>query len=88
MRAAKCNKTLCLNAFNTSFISSFSYPMIATILLEKWWSKVISFAFTILAALNAATASIVKTLACDVLYGLEMCQGLDVKNHFPPTRDR
>ena len=42
MRAAKYNKTSCLNAFNTSFMPYLSYTMIATQFTEQQWNKMIS----------------------------------------------
>ena len=41
MNNAKCNKTSCLNAFNTSFMPTLSYRMIATQFTEKQWNKAI-----------------------------------------------
>ena len=52
MRVAKCNKTLCLNSFNTSFMPSLFYPMIVTHVIEQQWNKIISPA--IKATLNTA----------------------------------
>ena len=52
MGTAQCDKTSCLNAFNTSFMPSLSYKMIATQFTEQQWNKMISPA--IQATLNAA----------------------------------
>ena len=38
---AKCDKTLCLNAFNTSFMPTLSYKMIATQFIEQQWNQAI-----------------------------------------------
>ena len=41
MNSAKCDKTSCLNAFNTSCMPTLSYRMIATQFTEKQWNKAI-----------------------------------------------
>ena len=41
MNNAKCNQTSCLNAFNTSFMLTLSYRMIATQFTEQKWNKTI-----------------------------------------------
>ena len=78
MGRAKCDKTSCLNAFNTSFMPSLSYKMIATQFTEQQWNKMISPA--IQATLNAA--GVVRNLAHAVLYGPEKYQSLAVQNPF------
>ena len=39
MLTAHCDKTSCLNAFNTSFMSSLSYKMMASQFTEDEWKK-------------------------------------------------
>ena len=39
MNSAKCNKTSCLNALNTSFMPTLSYRMIATQFTEQEWKN-------------------------------------------------
>ena len=63
MGTAKCDKTSCLNAFNTSFMPSLSYTMIATQFTEHQWKKIISPA--IQATLNAS--GVVRNLAHAIL---------------------
>ena len=41
MNNTKCNKTSCLNAFNTSCMPTLSYKMIATQFTEQQWNKAI-----------------------------------------------
>ena len=41
MKTAKCDKTSCLNAFNTLFMPTLSYCMMATQFREKQWNKAI-----------------------------------------------
>ena len=77
MKAAKCDKTTRLNCFNTSFVPSLSYKMIATQFTEQQWNKMISP--IIQTTLKAA--SIVCNLAHAVLYGPEDYQELAVKTH-------
>ena len=62
-KSARCDKIYCLNCFNTSFMHSLSYKMIATQFTEQQWNKIISP--TIQATLNAA--GIVCNLAHTVL---------------------
>ena len=52
IRAAKCDKTSCLNSFNTGFMPSLSYSMLATQFSEKQWSRIVAPAIS--ATLNAA----------------------------------
>ena len=65
MRTAKCDKTTCLNCFNTSFMPSLSCKMIATPFTEQQWNKMISP--TIQTTLNAA--GVVRNFAHAILYG-------------------
>ena len=76
MRTAQCDKTACLNCFNTSFMPSLSYKMIATQFTKQQWNKMIAPAIQV--TLNAA--GVVCNFAHAVLYGLEEYQGLAVKN--------
>ena len=78
MGTAKCDKTACLDCFNTSFIFPLSYKMIATQFTKQQWNKTIWPA--IQATLNAT--GIVRNLAHAVLYGPEKYQGLAVMNPF------
>ena len=78
MNNAKCNKTSCLNAFNTSFMPTLSYRMIATQFTEQQWNKAIRPA--IRATCNEA--GMVKNIAHIVLYGPLEYQGIRVKNPF------
>ena len=39
---AQCDKTSCLNAFNTSFMPSLSYKMVASQFTEQQWKTMIS----------------------------------------------
>ena len=78
MGTTQCDKTSCLNAFNTSFMPSLAYKMIATQFTEQQWNKMISPA--IQATLNAA--GVVRNLAHAVLYGPDKYQGLAVQNPF------
>ena len=64
MLTAHCDKTSCLNAFNTSFMPSLSYKMMASQFTEDEWKKMISPA--IRATLNAA--GIVRNMAHAVVY--------------------
>ena len=65
MGTAQCDKTSCLNAFNTSFMPSLSYKMVASQFTEQQWNKMISQA--IQATLNAA--GVVRNIAHTVVYG-------------------
>lgn len=91
MVTAQCDKTSCLNAFNTSFIPSLSYKMAASQFTEDQWEKMISPA--IRATLNAA--GIVWNMAHAVVYGPAKYQGLesllsstDYPYHYPHHRSR
>ena len=42
IRAAKCDKTSCLNSFNIDFMPLLSYSMLATQFSEKQWSQIVS----------------------------------------------
>ena len=42
MGTAQCDKISCLNAFNTSFMPSLSYKMVASQFTEQQWNKMIS----------------------------------------------
>ena len=76
MKAVQCDKTACLNCFNTSFMPSLSYKMITTQFTEHQWNKIISPAIQY--TLNAA--SIGCNLVHSVLCGPADYQGLAVKN--------
>ena len=78
MKTTQCDKTSCLNCFNTSSMPSLSYKMIATQFTEQHWNYIISP--VIQATLNAT--GIVGNLVHSVLYGPEDYQGLVVKNPF------
>ena len=78
MNRAKCYKTSCLNAFNTSFMRTLSYRMIATQFTEQQWNKAIYPA--IRATCNAA--GLVKNFPHAVLYGPLVYQGIGVKNAY------
>ena len=78
MGTAQCDKTSCLNAFNTSFMPSLSYKTVASQFTEQQWKKMISPA--IQATLNAA--GIVRNMAHAVVYGPAKYQGLGVLNPF------
>ena len=78
MKTAKCNKISCLNAFNTSFMSTLPYRMIATQFTEKQWNKAICPA--IRATCNAA--SMAKNIAHAIFYGPLEYQGIGVQNPY------
>ena len=78
MNNAKCNKTSCLNAFNTSFMPTLSYRMIATQFTEQQWNKAIRPA--IRATWNAA--GMAKNIARTILYGPLEYQGIGVQNPY------
>ena len=80
MGTAQCDKTSCLNVFNTSFMPSLSYKMVASQFTEQQWNKMISPA--IQPTLNAT--GVMCNLAHAVLYGPEKYQVLAVKNLFFP----
>ena len=78
MNNAKCNKTSCLNIFNTSVMPTLSYRMIATQFTEQQRNKAIHPA--IRATCNAADMA--KNLPHAILYGPLDYQGIGVKNSF------
>ena len=75
---AKCDKTSCLNAFNTSFIPTLAYKIIATQFTEQQWNK------TIYSAIRATcnTTGLEKSFPHAVLYGPLIYQDIGVKNPF------
>ena len=77
MYSAKCNKTSCLNAFNTSFMPTLSYRMIATQFTEPQWNKANAPAIRV--TYNAAGTT--KNFARAVLFGPQEYQGIGVKIH-------
>ena len=78
MKTAKCNKTSCLNTFNTSFMPTLSYRMIATQFTEQQWNTAIRPA--ICATCN--TAGMAKNIAHAILYGPLEYQGIGVQNPY------
>ena len=78
MKTAKCNKTSCLNAFNTLFMPTLSYCMMATQFTEKQWDEEIRPA--IRATMNAA--GMAKNIAHAILYGPLEYQGIGVQNPY------
>ena len=78
MNNTKCNKTSCLNAFNTLFMSTLSYRMIVTQSIEQQWNKAIRPAIRA----TCKAAGITKNIAHAVLYGPLEYQGIGVKNPF------
>ena len=78
IRTAKCDKTSCLNVFNTSVMPSLSYRMIATQFSEEEWNKAIRPA--IRATMNAA--GMAKNIAHAIFYGPLEYQGIGVQNPF------
>mmetsp|Transcript_40850 Transcript_40850/g.46070 ORF Transcript_40850/g.46070 Transcript_40850/m.46070 type:complete len:154 (+) Transcript_40850:660-1121(+) len=75
MNNAKCNKTSCLNAFNTSFMPTLSYRMTATQFIEKQWNKAIRPA--IRATCNAV--GMAENIAHAILYEPLEYQGIGVQ---------
>ena len=75
MDNAKCDKTSCLNAFNTFFMSTLSYRMVATQFIELQWKKAISLA--IRSVCN--DAGMAKNFPHAVLYGPLEYQGIGIK---------
>ena len=78
MKNAKCNKTSCLNVFNTSLMPTLSYRMIATQFTEQQWNKTIRLA--IQATCNAA--GMAKNITHNILYGPLKYQGIGVQNPY------
>ena len=78
MNNAKCNNTSCLNAVNTSFMSTLSYRMIVTQFTEQQWNKAIRPA--IQATCNAAGMK--KNFPHAILYDPLEYQGIGVKNSY------
>ena len=78
MNTAKCNKSSSLNAFNTSFMPTLSYRMIATQFTEQQWNTAIRPA--IRATCNAA--GMAKNIAHAILYGPLEYQGIGVQNPY------
>ena len=78
MNNAKCNKTSCLNAFNTSFMPTLSYRMIVTQFIEQQWNKAICPAIRA----TCKTVGIAKNFPHVILYGLLEYQGIGVKNPY------
>ena len=74
----KCNKTCCFNAFNTLFMPTLSYRMIATQFTEQQWNKAIRPAIRV----TCNAAGMAKNVAHAVLYGPLEYQGIGVKNSF------
>ena len=72
----KYNETSCLNAFNTSFMPTLSYRMIAIQFTEQQWNKAICPA--IRATCNAA--GMVKNFPHAVLYGPLEYQGIGINS--------
>ena len=65
MNNAKCNKTSCLNTFNTSFMATFSYRMIVTQFSEHQWNKAICPAIRI----TCNAVAMANNFAHAVLFG-------------------
>ena len=63
--SAKCNKTSCLNAFNTSLMPTLSYRIIATQFTEQQWNKAIHPAIQV----TCNAAGMAKNFFCVVLFG-------------------
>ena len=78
MNSAKCNKTSCLNAFNTSFMPTLSYRMISIQFTEQEWNKAIHPAIHVIC--NAA--GMAKNFPPAVLFGPQEYQGIGVKNPY------
>ena len=78
IKNAKCNKTSCLNKFNTSIIPTLSYRMISTQFTEQQWNKAIRPA--IQATRN--TAGMAKNISHAILHGPLDYQGIGVKNPY------
>ena len=77
MNNTKCDKTSCLNAFNTSFMPTLSYRMIATQFTEQEWNKAIRPAIRV----TCNAAGMAKNFSRAVLFGPQKHQGIGVKNH-------
>ena len=78
MNNAKCNKTSCLNAFNTTFIPTLSYIMSATQFTKQQWNKAVRPAIRMI--FNAA--GMAKNIAHAILYEPLKYQGIGVKNPY------
>ena len=78
MNNAKCNKTSCLDAFNTSFMPTLSYRMVATQFTKQQWKKDICPAIRV----TCNAAGMAKNFSHVVLFGPPEYQGVGVENPY------
>ena len=78
MNNANCDKTSCLNAFDTFFMPTLSYRMIATQFTEQEWNTAIRLAIRV----TCNAAGMAKNFSRPVMFGPQKYQGIGVKNPF------